>query len=133
VCDGDKDAQEAVIDATGRLRRLKTEACEALAALAENGHGVCADIKDDDTLAAQLDGLLAARELEEFDSSTVDGAGPGRCEALLKSAQVWLSQTNSGHRLYILDLGDDAWYGLMVREAFATELDALGDALGLAK
>jgi hypothetical protein len=133
ACDGDKDAHEAVIEETGRLRSLKKEAGEALAALADNGQGVCADIKDDDTLEAQLDSLLEARELQGFDSSTVGGAGPGRCEALLKSAQAWLSQTNAGYRLCILDLGDDAWYGLMVREAFATEFDALGEALGLAK
>ncbi|QCB47237.1 PoNe immunity protein domain-containing protein [Hydrogenophaga sp. PAMC20947] len=133
VCDGDKDAHEAVIEETGRLRSLKKEAGEALAGLAANGQGVCADIKDDDTLTAQLDSMLEARGLEGFDSSTVGGAGPGRCEALLKSAQAWLSQTNSGYRLCTLDLGDDAWYGLMVREAFATDFDALGEALGLAK
>ena len=84
-------------------------------------------------MTAQLASLLEARGLEGFDSSTVGGAGPGRCEALLNSAQAWLSQTNSSYRLSILDLGDDAWYGLIVREAFATDFDALGEALGLAK
>ena len=131
ACDGDKDAQEAVIESTGRLRSLKKEAGEALAALAENGQGVCADIKDDVTLALQVESLLEGRGLKGFDSSTVGGAGPARCEMLLKNAQDWLSKSKLSYRLYTLDLGDDAWYALSVHEVFATEFLALGESLSL--
>lgn len=132
VCDGDKDAREAVIDSAGRLRSLKKAAGEVLAALAENGQGVCADIKDDATLEAQIDSLLEARGLEGFDSSKVSGAGPARCEALLQCVQDWLTAGSRGYRFHRLDLGDDAWYGLMVRDTFAVELVELGQTLGLA-
>ncbi|MBU2205530.1 MAG: DUF1911 domain-containing protein [Gammaproteobacteria bacterium] len=131
ACDGDKDAQEAVIKSTGRLRSLKKEAGEALAALAENGQGVCADIKDDVTLALQVESLLEGRGLKGFDSSTVGGAGPARCEMLLKNAQDWLSKSKLSYRLYTLDLGDDAWYVLSVHDVFATEFLALGESLSL--
>jgi hypothetical protein len=131
VCDGDKDAREAVIDTVGRLRSLTKAAAEVLAALAENGHGVCADIKDDATLEAQIDSLLEARGLEGFDSNQVSGAGPARCEALLKSVQEWLVLGDRGYRFQGLDLGDDARYGLVVRDAFAAEFTELGRALGL--
>jgi hypothetical protein len=131
VCDGDKEAREAVIDTAGRLRSLKKAAAEVLAAMAENGQGVCADIKDDGTMEAQIDSLLEARGLEGFDSNQVSGAGPARCEALLKSVQEWLVMGNRGYRFQGLDLGDDAWYGLMVRDAFAAEFIELGQTLGL--
>jgi hypothetical protein len=131
VCDGDKDAHEAVIDTTGRLRSLKKATAEVFAAMAENSQGVCTDIKDDATLEAQIDSLLEARGLEGFDSNQVSGAGPARCEALLKSVQDWLAMDGRGYRLQCLDLGDDAWYGLMVRDVFATEFIELSRTLGL--
>jgi hypothetical protein len=131
VCDGDKDAHKAVIDSAGRLRSLKKAATEVLAALAENGQGVCADIKDDKTLEAQIDSLLEARGLVGFDSNEVSGAGPDRCETLLKRVQDWLVMGDRGYRFQGLDLGDDAWYGLIVRNAFSAELIELSQTLGL--
>lgn len=131
ACDGDKGAQEAVIESAGRLRSLKKEPAKALAALAENGQGVCADIKDDDALAAQVDSLLEARGLDGFDSTTVVGAGPARCEALLQNVQDWLSKEKHGYKLHTLDLGDDAWYGLIVHDQFVAEFLELGKTLGL--
>jgi hypothetical protein len=103
----------------------------AQAALAETGQDVCADIKDDDTLSAQLDSMPEARKLLGFDSLTVSGAGPARCETLLLQVQDWVSKGAIGYRLCKLDLGDDAWYALMVREAFAAEFDVLGMSLAL--
>jgi hypothetical protein len=120
-----------VIKSTGRLRSLKKEAGVAFAALAENGQGVCADIKDDDTLAAQLDRMLETRMLKGFEPSIVGGTGPARCEELLKNAQNWMSKGKLRYKLYTLDLGDDAWYGLSVHEVFATEFLTLGESLGL--
>ncbi len=132
VSDGDMDALEAVLEEHGNVRKIGDVGALS-AVLGEQSVGVHADIKDDDTLLAQLDGLAQARGLGEFASpdspAGVVMAGPGRCEYLLQFAADWFRSHD--YKLLALDVDGDAWSAVAVRSDHAEELHGLGEKLGI--
>jgi hypothetical protein len=128
VSDGDIDATDAVIDQAGKLRKVK-ELSELSCALEENDIGLHADIKDDETLEAQLTARCTARGLDDFEPPSKPPAGPARCEQLLLTAAAWLKAR--GYRLVDLDGDDDAWHAVMVQAPYHEEFMALSQQLGM--
>lgn len=133
VADGDEDAVEAVLDTQGKVRKVAQVGALACV-LGEHGIGVHADLRDDDTLLAQLDQLAQHRGLGEYEppaSVMMDvPAGFDRCEALLAAAAPWFLARE--HRLLVLSQADEAWAAVLVRQAYAEELLSLGQTLGIA-
>jgi Domain of unknown function (DUF1911) len=129
--DGDKDATEAVIEQVGKLRKVK-EVSELSCALAENGAGLYADLKDDDTVVGQIDTLLQKRQLE-FEAPVAGpneyAAGIGRCAAVLLALDTWLE--DKPYRLLALDTQDDCWQAVLVAQAHVPEFEQLSAALGI--
>jgi len=128
VADGDQDATETVLETTGKPRKIK-DLDELLFALGEAGVALHADIKDDATLAAQIDALGSARGLDEFECPASPPAGPARCTALLRAWDSWLAER--GVRLVAIDGDDDAWHAVVVRDAWLDELRALAGELAI--
>lgn len=127
VGDGDADVTEAVVTEVGEVESY--DESSLFYELAQNHAGFCVDIKDDDTLAVQVDDLLAARSLEGFDVDGVSGAGPGRCVTMLQALDRWLAST--AYRLVALHDDGDAWVGVLVPVAHHVEFAALSRALGI--
>lgn len=128
VADGDNDATEAVLETTGKVRKVK-DLDELLCALSDNSVAVHADIKDDQTLEIQASDLSEARGLGPFDGPSTPPQGPARCEAILHAWRHW-----SGARGYVqvgIDLQDDAWHAVLVRQAFHDELLQLSSELAI--
>jgi hypothetical protein len=128
VADGDADALVAVIEETGKPRKVKD--LPALAcALAQNRAGVYADIKDSDTLDAQVAALLDVRALEGFDPVGLPAAGPAHCSAVLHALHAWLSVRP--YRLFALGEDGDAWAAVLVPRAYESEFQTMSAALGI--
>jgi hypothetical protein len=128
VADGDQDATEAVLETVGKPRRIK-DLDELLATLGDAGIALNADIKDDATLALQMDAMSAARGLGEFAGPASPQAGPARCTALLRAWDSWLAER--AYRLVAIDNQDDAWNAVVVADAWRDELRALGAELAI--
>lgn len=129
VSDGNTDATDAVIATVGKVRKVK-DIDKLIGALAEQGLAICADIKDDDTLAIMADRLAEARRLGNFDAPPGPPLGPARCVATLQALGPWLAQR--GYRLVALDNDSDAWSAVIVKQDFYDELHELGNDLGIA-
>lgn len=129
VSDGNTDATDAVIETVGKVRKVK-DIDKLIGALAEQGLAICADIKDDDTLAIMADRLAEARGLGNFDAPPGPPHGPARCVATLQALGPWLAQR--GYRLVALDNDSDAWSAVIVEQDFYDELHELGNDLGIA-
>jgi hypothetical protein len=129
--DGDNDATDAVIEQVGKLRKVK-EVSELSCALAENGAGLHADLKDDDTTIGQIDTLLQKRQLQ-FEApvagSNDQATGIRRCAAVLLALDKWLQ--DKPYRLLALDTQDDSWQAVLVAQAHAPEFEQLSAALGI--
>jgi len=128
VADGDGDAVEAVLEEVGKPRKIK-DFDGLMCALQENGLAVQADIRDDETVTAQVDDLVRARELAEFDYPPGPPFGGTRCTALLRAWDDWLAQR--GYRAVDLDGDDDAWHAVVVKAECHAELMALSAELGI--
>nr|WP_315400795.1 PoNe immunity protein domain-containing protein [uncultured Duganella sp.] len=128
VADGDNDATEAVLEATGKVRKVK-DLDELLCALSDNNLAVHADIKDDQTLEIQASDLGEARGLGPFDGPSTPPQGPARCEAILHAWRDWTAAR--GYVQVGIDLQDDAWHAVLVRQAFHDELLQLSSELAI--
>jgi hypothetical protein len=128
VSDGDADAVAAVLEQVGKLRKVK-DGFALSCALGENNAGLCADIKDDNTLAAQIDHLIDKRGLTGWNPSGLPAAGPDRCSGLLLALDRYLS--DKPHVLRALGGEDDSWQGVVVPRMFEAEFAALSDALAI--
>ena len=128
VADGDNDATEAVLEATGKVRKVK-DLDELLCALSDNSLAVHADIKDDQTLEIQASGLSEARGLGPFDAPSTPPQGPARCEAILHAWCDWTAAR--GYVQVGIDLQDDAWHAVLVRQALHDELLQLSSELAI--
>ncbi|HVK56642.1 MAG TPA: PoNe immunity protein domain-containing protein [Burkholderiales bacterium] len=128
VCDGDVDATEAVLEAVGKLRKVK-DLDELMCALSENNQAIHADIKDDETLNIQASTLAEARGLGAFDGPAGPPHGPARCCATLRAYAPWLSAR--GYLLVDIDGQDDAWHAVLVKAEHHQELLDLSQQLGL--
>lgn len=125
AADGDQEATDAVLEAVGappEARDLDELAC----ALGDADIAVYADIEDDDTLAAQMDAVSAARGLGVFDEPAAPPSGQARCAALLRGWDAWLAER--GYRLASVDV-EGAWHALVVRTACMDEFRALAAKL----
>lgn len=128
VCDGDVDAIESVLEATGNPRKRK-DIWPLLDALTESDHAIHADLRDDATVELACSLLAEARELGQFDAPPAPPAGLARCEAIVEAFTGWMAAR--GYRLIDLQFGDDSWVLLSVRDAHYQEWADLGSALGL--
>ncbi len=129
TCDGDKNACTDTLEALGTLRSLKNSWDEVLDQLSGNGHAVRADLKDPDTLQAQIDALATQRPLAEFTPPDNPPAGPDRCEMLMQQAPAWAAAQD--YTWQALDDGGDNWQAVLIRTEFHAEWLALSAALHL--
>lgn len=129
VTDGDSHAVEAVLEKTGKPRKLE-DAWSLMCALSEQAnHAVHADIKDDATAAAQAEVLAREREIGEFVPPEGPPEGAARITRTLLAFDAWLA--GRGHRLVGIDNGDDAFHAVVVRSDHLDELMTLSGTLGL--
>lgn len=128
VCDGDAVAVAAVLEACGRPRNLKKGFGDVLLALSENGQAVCADIKDAATLEGQLDNLLSARGLQNFEAPSEPLEGPARCEQVLQALGLWL-RSQAYALVQPRESNGDSWQGWLVSRAYLDEFENLSDEL----
>jgi hypothetical protein len=126
VSDGDADAVAAVLEQVGKLRKVK-DSFALSCALGENNAGLCADIKDDNTLAAQIERLIDKRGLTGWNPSGLPAAGPDRCSGLLLALDRYLS--DKPYVLRALGGEDDSWQGVVVPRAFEGEFAQVSDSL----
>jgi len=129
TCDGDKNACTDTLEALGTLRSLKNSWDEVFDQLSGNGHAVRADLKDPDTLQAQIDALATQRPLAEFTPPDDPPAGPARCEMLMQQAPAWAAA--QGYTWQALNDGGDNWQAVLIRSEFHAEWLALSAALHL--
>jgi len=129
ACDGHVDATESVLETIGKPRKIK-DLGALMEALAADGQGIHADLKDDETVELSCIGLADARALGEFEGPPGPPFGPARCSVILQAFSGWVEQR--GYRMVALDSEDDVWCAVLVRAAYLEEFIALGDALGLA-
>ncbi|MCY4756499.1 PoNe immunity protein domain-containing protein [Pelomonas aquatica] len=131
--DGDEVAVAAALSSLDETGALESSADLAFGALAEHGQAICADLKDDETLEAQLHALIAARAPGSvFESDDIDGNGAARCEAVMVRAQAWIQRSAGNLRLLQYSSGQDDWRALLVQRKHVDELEALSQQLRLA-
>jgi len=128
VADGDIDATEAVLDATGKPRKIY-DLQTLLQNLAESDIAIHADLKDDDTLEQQASNLSEARALGAFDGPPGPPYGPARCSATLTAWNTWLAER--GYQLVDIDDGDSDWHAVVVNTKCYPELQQLSEQLGI--
>lgn len=129
VCDGDPDATEAVLDAVGTPRKVK-DVGELVQALSEQRQAICADLKDDASMAILTATLAEARGMGQFDAPAGPPFGVANCGAALLAFAGWAAAR--GYCLVGLDNDDDSWNAVLVRAEYRQELHALSTALGIA-
>jgi hypothetical protein len=129
VADGDQDAVEAVLEITGKPRKVK-DFDQLMCALQDGNLAIQADLRDDETVGLQADGLAGARNLGAFDFPPGPPFGGTRCTALLRAWDAWLAQR--GYQAVDLDGDDDAWHVVVVKAEYRAELLALSAELGIA-
>ncbi|GGX80209.1 hypothetical protein GJV26_23500 [Massilia dura] len=128
ISDGDQQATDAALE-TARAPRLDGDMYDLLDGLNGRGLVIEADIKDDDSVEAQIEYLSDARGLGEFAAPSSPPAGADRCAALLRAWNDWLATRD--YRLVPIDLGDDAWHAVVVRREHFTELQELSRKLDI--
>ncbi len=129
VTSGDGDAVEAVIAQVGKPRKVG-DIWELLAALTDEvQYALQADVKDDESLAAQAEALAARLGFGEFAPPEDPPAGAARVEEVLRTFDGWLGQR--GHQLVAINNDDDAVHAVAVRQAWLQELLDLSGALGI--
>ena len=128
VADGDIDATEAVLDATGKPRKVH-DLQTLLHNLAESDLAIYADLKDDETLELQACDLSEKRGLEPFEGPPGPPYGPARCEATLAAWSAWLGER--GYLLIDIDDKDSDWHAIVVNTVFHPELQQLSEQLGI--
>ncbi len=129
VTSGDGDAVDAVIVQVGKPRKVD-DIWELLAALTDEvQYALQADVKDDESLAAQAEALAARLGLGEFAPPEDPPAGAARVEEVLRTFDGWLGQR--GHQLVAIKNDDDAVHAVAVRQAQLQELLDLSGALGI--
>jgi hypothetical protein len=129
VTSGDGDAVDAVIVQVGKPRKVD-DIWELLAALTDEvQYALQADVKDDESLAAQAEALAARLGLGEFAPPEDPPAGAARVEEVLRTFDGWLGQR--GHQLVAINNDDDAVHAVAVRQAQLQELLDLSGALGI--
>lgn len=128
VADGNIEATEAVLDATGKPRKIY-DLQTLLQNLTENDIVIYADLKDDDTLEQQSSDLSEARALGAFDGPPGPPYGPARCSATLTAWSTWLAER--GYQLVDINDGDSDWHAVVVNTKFYPELQQLSEQLGI--
>lgn len=128
VADGDIDATEAVLDATGKPRKIH-DLQTLLHNLAESDLAIYADLKDDETLEQQASDLSEKRGLGPFEGPPGPPYGPARCEATLAAWSAWLGER--GYLLIDIDDKDSDWHAIVVNTVFHPELQQLSEQLGI--
>lgn len=128
VADGDIDATEAVLDATGKPRKVH-DLQTLLHNLAESDLAIYADLKDDETLELQACDLSEKRGLGPFEGPPGPPYGPARCEATLAAWSAWLGER--GYLLIDIDDKDSDWHAIVVNTVFHPELQQLSEQLGI--
>ena len=90
---------------------------------------VCADWKDDDSVAAGIDSVSRTLGLGVFEPPPGPPAGFNRCQALFIAWQPWLAAR--GYRLVAIDTGGDDFAAIAVRTSDFDELQRHSAALSI--
>ena len=129
VTSGDGDAVQAVIEKVGKPRKV-ADVWELMCALTEDvEYAVQADVKDDDSVAAQAEALAASLALGEFVPPEEPPAGAARVEQVLHEFAAWLGER--GQCLVSIENDDDAVHSVVVAQAHLPELLELSARLGI--
>ena len=129
VTSGDSDAVQAVIEKVGKPRKV-ADVWELMCALTEDvEYAVQADVKDDDSVAAQAEALAASLALGEFVPPEEPPAGAARVEQVLHDLAAWLGER--GQCLVAIENDDDAVHAVVVAQAHLPELLELSARLGI--
>lgn len=128
VSDGNAQVIEAVREVEGEPAKV-AQLDTIMEVLSDAGHGVSADLKDDDSVELAIEDLNKARRLSGFKAPSKPAAGPGRCSATLLAFAKWVA--SRGYRLVPVDTGDADWNAVLVKAAHHEELLKLSTALGI--
>lgn len=90
---------------------------------------VCADWKDDDSVAAGIDCVNRTLELGVFEEPPGPPAGFNRCRELFRAWEAWLAARD--YRLVAIDTGGDDFAAIAVRTTDFDELRRLAEALSI--
>ena len=90
---------------------------------------VCADWKDDDSVAAGIDSVSRTLGLGVFEAPPGPPAGFNRCRELFRAWEAWLAAR--GYRLVAIDTGGDDFVAIAVRTTDFDELRQLSEALSI--
>lgn len=108
-------------------RKTMPDLFNAMEALAGAGLALQADIKDDETLAHQVQRLCATRGWPAFTPPAEPPQGPARVSAILSALRPWLAER--GQTLALLGDGGDAWQAVVFKAADEARFAALCDQL----
>jgi len=125
VC-GCTDRLERVKELLGK-RRTMPELFPLMEVLAASGLAIQADIKDDETVEAQLLALCAAHRLPPLELPAPPPHGPARISALLLALQA--HAVEHGQNMAVLDDGDDSWNVVLHAFSQADEFEDLCEQL----
>lgn len=128
VSDGNLPVVQAVPAVDGNAGKV-TRLDAIMEVLAEHGHGISADLKDDESVELAIEDMNTARGLSGFSPPSAPAAGPGRCSATLLAYAHWVGAR--GYRLVPIDTRDDDWNAVLVKAAHLQELLRLSTALGI--
>lgn len=126
VCGEDPALTAAARKALGR-RKTMPDLFEVMEALSGAGLALQADIKDDATLAQQVQQLCATRGWPAVPLPAEPAQGPARISAILSALRPWLAE--QGLRLALLGDGGDVWQAVVFKAADEAQFAALCDQL----
>ena len=128
VCGEDPERVNGARKALGK-RKTMSALDQAMESLASAGLAIHADLKDDETVAAQATSLCASWNVPAKAMPDLAQQGPARITAILNALHDL--DTCRGQRLVMFDDGGDNWHGLMFSFAHEAEFNTLCEQLGL--
>jgi len=128
VSGGNAEVAEAVAPAATEALRSGDEYL-LWEVLGDADLAVCADWKDDNSVAAGIDNVSQTLGLGAFEPPPGPSAGFKRCQALFIAWQPWLAAR--GYRLVAIDTGGDDFVAITVRTGDIDELRRHAEALSI--
>jgi hypothetical protein len=128
VCGEQPDLIEDAKRALGK-RKTMPPLDAAMEALASAGLGIRADLKDDESVAAQAIAVCQSWQLPAPAVPVMTQQGPARITAILNALHAL--DTRRGQRLAVLDDGSDNWNAILYSYHHAAEFTMLCEQLGI--